>query len=88
MGAVQWADLARAEAVRVGGRRPTVAGLTPTEQEVAELVASGHSNGETAAAMFITVRTVEGHLSRIYAKLGLRSRSELAHHYRSVAGPG
>jgi DNA-binding NarL/FixJ family response regulator len=46
---------------------------------VAELVAQGRPNKEVAAALFVTVKTVEAHLSRIYAKLGVRSRAELAH---------
>lgn len=42
-------------------------------------MAQGHSNKEVAAALFVTVKTVETNLSRVYAKLGLRSRTELAH---------
>jgi DNA-binding NarL/FixJ family response regulator len=52
--------------------------LTPTEQRIAELVAEGRSNKEVAAAMFVTAKTVETNLSRIYAKLGIHSRTELA----------
>jgi DNA-binding NarL/FixJ family response regulator len=51
------------------------------EQGVAELVAEGRTNGEVAAALFVTDRTVESHLSRIYGKLGVRSRAELAARY-------
>ena len=51
---------------------------------MAELVAEGRSNREIAATMFVSVRTVEGNLSRIYAKLGLRSRTELARHFTNV----
>ncbi len=61
-----------------GARRPGRAGeLTPTERRVAELAANGRSNKEIARALFVTVNTVEGHLSHAYAKLGIRSRAQL-----------
>ena len=53
-------------------------GLTPGEQRVAELVASGLSNKEVAGQLYLSVYTVQAHLSRVYAKLGVRSRSQLA----------
>jgi DNA-binding CsgD family transcriptional regulator len=53
--------------------------LTPTERRIAELVATGASNKEVAAAAFVSVKTVEANLSRVYAKLGIRSRAALAH---------
>jgi DNA-binding CsgD family transcriptional regulator len=77
MGAGLWAERARAELGRIGGRAPS-GGLTPTEERVAGLVAEGHSNKEVAEALFVSVRTVEANLTRIYAKLGIRSRTELA----------
>jgi DNA-binding CsgD family transcriptional regulator len=77
MGARLWAERARAELGRIGGRA-AADGLTPTEQRVAELVAEGRSNKEVAAELFVSVRTVEANLTRVYAKLGIRSRSELA----------
>ena len=49
-----------------------------TERRVAELVVAGLSNKEVAARLFVTVRTVENHLSKVYAKLGVRSRTQLA----------
>ena len=49
-----------------------------TERRVAELVASGRSNKEAAAELFVTVRTIESTLTKAYAKLGVRSRTELA----------
>lgn len=52
--------------------------LTPQEDAVAGLVAQGHSNKEVAAELFLSVKTVQYHLTRIYAKLGIRSRAELA----------
>jgi DNA-binding NarL/FixJ family response regulator len=78
-----WASRARAELARLGGRRPAGQRLTPTEQRIAELVARGRSNKEVAAETFTTVRTVEGHLTRIYSKFGVRSRAELAHRLAS-----
>jgi DNA-binding CsgD family transcriptional regulator len=77
MGARLWAERARAELGRIGGRAASD-GLTPTEQRVADLVAEGRSNKEVAAQLFVSVRTVEANLTRVYAKLGIRSRTELA----------
>jgi len=56
--------------------------LTPQEESVTALVAQGLSNKEVAAELFISTKTVQYHLTRIYAKLGLRSRAELvaSHH--------
>lgn len=53
-------------------------GLTVAELAVARMVGAGASNAEAAAALFVSVRTVEAHLTRIYRKLGIRSRSQLA----------
>jgi DNA-binding CsgD family transcriptional regulator len=77
-GAAAWVADARAELRRIGGRTISPGVLTAGERRVADLVATGHSNRETAAILFIAERTVESHLSAIYAKLGVRSRSELA----------
>jgi DNA-binding NarL/FixJ family response regulator len=52
--------------------------LTPQEQAVARLVATGRTNREVAAELLLSVKTVEVHLTRIYAKLGISSRSQLA----------
>jgi DNA-binding CsgD family transcriptional regulator len=78
LGARLWADKARAELARVSGRRPEGQELTATERRVATLVAEGLANKEVAAALFVTVHTVEAHLSRIYRKLGIHSRRDLA----------
>ena len=56
--------------------------LTATEQRVAELVAGGQTNREAADELVVSVRAVEANLTRIYAKLGVRSRAELAGRYR------
>ena len=73
-----WAENARGELARIGGRAPSGGGLTPSERRIAEVVAAGKTNKETAAALFISVHTVEDALKRIYRKLGVRSRTELA----------
>jgi DNA-binding CsgD family transcriptional regulator len=79
IGSVGWAEQARSELGRIGARRPRPAGeLTPTEQRVVELAAEGRSNKEIAATLFVTVHTVEVHLSHAYAKLGVHSRGQLA----------
>jgi DNA-binding CsgD family transcriptional regulator len=79
LGSAGWAEQARAELARVGARRPSPSGeLTPTERRTAELAADGLSNKEIAQALYVTVHTVEVHLSRTYAKLGVRSRTQLA----------
>ena len=83
LGAVQWAERTRAELARIGGRAPSSIDLTPTETRVAELVAAGGTNREVADALFVSVHTVEANLKRIYRKLGVRSRTELASKFRS-----
>jgi DNA-binding CsgD family transcriptional regulator len=78
LGAAIFAERARSELARIGGRRRADGGLTATERQIAELVAEGRSNKEVAAALFVSVKTVEANLSRVYAKLGIRSRAALA----------
>jgi DNA-binding CsgD family transcriptional regulator len=78
LGAALWAEKARAELARIGGRAPSPVDLTPTEARVAELVTAGGTNREVADALFVSVHTVEANLKRIYRKLGIRSRTELA----------
>jgi DNA-binding NarL/FixJ family response regulator len=73
-----WAQRARKELERIGGRRGPAGQLTPSEQRVADLVFAGKTNREIATELFITVHTVEKTLTRAYAKLGVRSRTELA----------
>jgi DNA-binding CsgD family transcriptional regulator len=77
LGAPVWAERAAAELRRLGLQRGSVGELTPTEERIARLVASGLTNKEVAAAAFVTVKTVEANLSRIYRKLGIHSRREL-----------
>jgi DNA-binding CsgD family transcriptional regulator len=78
LGARLWVEHARAERARIGGRRTVIGELTAAEQRVANLAAAGRTNREIADTLFMSVRTVEGHLSHIYGKLGIRSRTELA----------
>jgi DNA-binding CsgD family transcriptional regulator len=78
LGAALWAEKAAAELARIPGRGPASGELTVTERRVAELVAEGLSNKEVAARLFVSVRAVEANLSKVYAKLGIRSRTELA----------
>jgi DNA-binding NarL/FixJ family response regulator len=78
LGAPLWAAKARAELARIGGRSASALALTPTEQRVAELIATGSTNREVADALFLSVKTVEANLSRIYRKLGIASRRQLA----------
>jgi DNA-binding CsgD family transcriptional regulator len=77
VGSPLWEQRALGELQRVAGRT-SESGLTPTEQRVAELVGEGRTNKEVAGALFVSVKAVEANLSRVYAKLGVRSRSELA----------
>ena len=79
LGAGLWSAKASRELARIAGRRRTE-GLTETERRVAALVATGKSNKEVASELFVTVHTVESNLTRIYEKLGVRSRTELARH--------
>ncbi|MGW2718875.1 AAA family ATPase [Streptomyces sp. NPDC001492] len=73
-------ELARLDAGDRGGEAGAAGPeLTPTEARIAELVGGGATNREVAAELFISVKTVEGALSRVYRKVGVRSRTALAH---------
>ena len=88
LGSRGWAEAARDELGRVGARRPAQAGeLTPTERRVAELAAQGLANKEIAQALVVSVSTVEFHLTNTYAKLGVRSRAQLAARLAAPAEP-
>jgi DNA-binding CsgD family transcriptional regulator len=78
LGAPLWAEKARAELKRIGGRPRPSDELTETERRVAELAARDRSNKEIAAELYMGVSTVESHLTRVYRKLGIRSRTGLA----------
>jgi DNA-binding CsgD family transcriptional regulator len=89
LGTTPWAERAGAELRATGetvDRRPNVADsgltaadeLTPQELQVARLVAAGARNREVAAQLFVTTKTVEYHLAKVFRKLGISSRTELA----------
>jgi DNA-binding CsgD family transcriptional regulator len=86
LGAPVWEERAARDLASVSGRPPAETGLTVTERRVAELVARGGTNREVAARLVVSERTVATHLTHIYAKLGLRSRTELARTL-PVSGP-
>jgi DNA-binding CsgD family transcriptional regulator len=85
LGAVLWEATAVAELERSAPGRGS-GELTVTERRIAALVARGRKNREIAQELLLTDATVEGHLTRIYGKLGLRSRSELARLFPDGAG--
>lgn len=72
-----WAARAHAELSRTKPSRNQTGALTATEQRVADLAASGMNNRDIAAALFISLKTVEANLTRIYRKLGIRSRAQI-----------
>jgi DNA-binding CsgD family transcriptional regulator len=88
LGARPWAEKARSE-LRASGETIRAHDatardeLTPQELKVALVVAEGASNQEAAAALFLSPKTIEAHLSRAYRKLGIHSRSELIRHFTS-----
>jgi DNA-binding NarL/FixJ family response regulator len=83
LGSQVWADRAKAELARGKSGRQRSEGLTPSERRVAELAVSGVTNRDIAAALFISPKTVEVNLSRIYRKLKVRSRMELYRAWQS-----
>ncbi len=79
LGARPWAARARRELGRIGGRKAAADGaLSATESEIVELVVAGRSNKEVAQALHLSPKTVEWNLSKVYRKLGVQSRTELA----------
>ena len=86
LGAPLWEARADEALARIGGRSASPTELSETERHVADIVAQGLTNKETAERLFMSVKTVESNLRRIYRKLGVRSRTELARrHSSSVA---
>ncbi|WP_084558006.1 helix-turn-helix transcriptional regulator [Hamadaea tsunoensis] len=81
LGALGLARTTRADVTRVGGRTAADpaggTGLTATEQQVVDLVMAGCTNRQAADRLFISISAVEAHLTRIYAKLGVTSRTQL-----------
>lgn len=90
LGALTYVERCRRE-LNAGGLHTSSAPssrLTAQEQAVARLVADGATNRDTATQLFISVKTVQYHLTHIYSKLGIRSRSELAASFRNPDTPG
>ncbi len=83
MGMEAFAERARRELLATGDparkRRPTAAGapLTPQEEQIARLAGEGLTNPEISARLFISAKTVQYHLSKVFTKLGISSRSQL-----------
>ncbi|MHB8960870.1 MAG: LuxR C-terminal-related transcriptional regulator, partial [Candidatus Limnocylindrales bacterium] len=93
LGAHPWSQIARSELAATGQKlRPAARRLddelTPQELQVALIVARGATNKEAGAALFLTPKTVEFHLAKIYRKLSLRSRTELARRFAEPQAPG
>jgi len=87
LGAALWTARADVALARIGGRIASPTQLSETEQRVADVVALGLSNKEIAERLFMSVNTVESNLRRIYRKLGIRSRLQLATRHRPSAPP-
>jgi DNA-binding CsgD family transcriptional regulator len=85
LGTPLWADRARAELERVNVSPADSTQLTPSERRVAQLAATGMTNRAVAGALFISPKTVEANLARVYRKLCIRSRAELG---QRMAEPG
>jgi DNA-binding CsgD family transcriptional regulator len=81
-----WAQRARAELSRIPSRQDG-AELTPTEQTIARLAIEGLTNREIADRAFMSPKTVEVNLTRIYRKLGIRSRAALANRMTGHGDP-
>jgi len=77
LGASAWIKRVESELSRVAPSPAGMGALTPTEARIAELVACGRTNKELAAELYLSIKTVEANLSRVYDKLNVRSRSEL-----------
>jgi DNA-binding CsgD family transcriptional regulator len=80
LGSGCWSERARAELGRIGGRTREQ-GLTAAERRVASLAAAGRTNKEISATLFLGERTVATHLTHVYAKLGVRGRTELVRRF-------
>lgn len=78
LGAELWAERARGALRRVGLRPAAPLDLTETEQRVADLAAAGRTNRQIAEALFVSPKTVEANLARVYRKVGVGSKAELA----------
>jgi DNA-binding CsgD family transcriptional regulator len=91
-GAERLAERAREELAAAGGRlrREALRGvdaLTPSERRVAAMAADGLGNAQIAQALFVTVNTIETHLRRVYVKLGIKRRAQLADALKITGAP-
>ena len=88
LGAPLWSAKAAAELARVGGAATPEGELTPTERRVAQLVFDGKTNREVADALFVSVKTVEANITRIFRKMGITSRAQLIHAMATASSAG
>lgn len=88
LGSSPWAERTRAEIGRLGLRHRPPDELTASERRIAELAAAGLRNRQVAEAAFVSPKTVEANLARVYRKLGIRSRAELGARLSAEAGDG
>jgi DNA-binding CsgD family transcriptional regulator len=86
LGSPPWVERAQLEIERLGLRHRGQNELTESERRIAELAATGMTNRQVADAAFVSPKTVEANLARVYRKLGIRSRAELG--VRMAADPG
>jgi len=78
LGATPWLAQAAGELAQISGRRRAQPGLTATEARIVSLVVEGQTNKQVAAALYLSPKTVEGHLRNVFRKVGVRSRTALA----------
>lgn len=88
LGSPPWAERTRAEIGRLGLRHRSPDELTASERRIAELAAAGLTNRQVAEAAFVSPKTVEANLARVYRKLGIRSRAELGARMSAEARDG
>ena len=86
LGSPPWAQRARDEIARLGLRHRAADELTESERRIAELAAAGMTNRQVAEAAFVSPKTVEANLARVYQKLGIRSRADSAPEWRPGRG--
>jgi DNA-binding CsgD family transcriptional regulator len=84
LGAHVWLEKTRSELRHIGGRTASDEQLSETERRIVELVVAGRRNSEVAATLCLSPNTVAWNLSKVYRKLGVRSRTELAAHVAST----
>jgi DNA-binding NarL/FixJ family response regulator len=84
LGARLWAAKARAELGRIGGRIASDDELSETERQIVELVVAGRKNRDVAVELSLSPNTVAWNLSKVYRKLGVSSRTELAAHFATT----